>query len=218
MYKTVYQEAEAVDIVKKSRFIAYVKPVDSVEEAQKFIEEIKKKHWDASHNVPCYVIGDRMQVQKFSDDGEPSGTAGLPILNLLKHENISNVVIVVTRYFGGTKLGTGGLVRAYGHAAKLGLEAGRIIEMLAYTELHISMNYTLHGKFQNFLMQNPQHLIISTDYTDQVLTKLYIKEALVEGFHNKIVDMTHDQCHIKTLDTVVLPISNGEWIGGNDGK
>lgn len=212
MFRTVYQEASIVDHVKKSRFIGYVKPVSSVEEAQIFIETIKKKHWDASHNVPCYVIGDRMQIQKFSDDGEPSGTAGLPILNILKNENITNVVVVITRYFGGVKLGTGGLVRAYGHTAKLALEEGRLIEMLDFTSVYVEMNYTLHGRFQNFLMQNPDFLIEGTDYTDHVLTKLFVRSEELEAFQHKVIDMTNDQCKIKIKDELRLPIWQGEWI------
>lgn len=211
-FKTVFQEAESFDVINKSKFIGYIKPIDTVEEAQSFIETIRKKHWDASHNVPVYVLGDRFQVQKYSDDGEPSGTAGVPILNILKTKGITNVVIVVTRYFGGVKLGTGGLVRAYGQSAKSALEAAKIIEMLAYQEIHLALNYTLHGKIQNFLMSNKTFLLKDTIYADDVTMMLYIQVDEVENFKDRIIDLTNDQCVVSDCDEVMLPISDGEWI------
>lgn len=211
-FKTIYQEAESLDVINKSKFIGYAKPIESVEEATAFIETIKKKHWDANHNVPVYVLGDKFQVQKYSDDGEPSGTAGVPILNILKNEGITNLVIVVTRYFGGIKLGTGGLVRAYSQSAKSALKEAKVIEMLAYTELSIHMNYTLHGKFQNFLSMNPEYLLKDTLYTDAVETLIYVRTDAVEALKNKIVDMTNAQAEIIEGDEEMLPISDGQWI------
>ena len=117
-YKTILAQAEAEIVEKKSRFIATVRPVKTEEEARSFIDELKKKYWDATHNVFAYQIGERNEIQRFSDDGEPQGTAGMPVLNVLKGEDVKDAAIVVTRYFGGTLLGTGGLVRAYGKAAK----------------------------------------------------------------------------------------------------
>ena len=117
-YKTILTQAEAEIVEKKSRFIATVRPVKTEEEAKAFIEEMKKKYWNATHNVFAYQIGERNELQRFSDDGEPQGTAGMPVLSVLKGEDIKDTAIVVTRYFGGTLLGTGGLVRAYGHSAK----------------------------------------------------------------------------------------------------
>jgi len=213
-YKTIFQEAESLDVIKKSKFIGYAKPIETVEEAQAFIEEIKKKHWDANHNVPVYVLGDRFQVQKYSDDGEPSGTAGVPILNILKNEGITNVVIVVTRYFGGVKLGTGGLVRAYSQSAKSALKEAKVIEMMAYQEVSVSMNYTLHGKFQNYLSQNTNYLVRDTLYTDGVETLLYIALDHVEAFRSKVIDMTNDQADIVLGDENMLAISDGVWIKG----
>lgn len=211
-FKTVFQEAESFDVINKSKFIGYIKPVDTVEEAQNFIETIRKKHWDASHNVPVYVLGDRFQIQKYSDDGEPSGTAGVPILNILKNRGITNVVVVVTRYFGGVKLGTGGLVRAYSQSAKSALDAAKVIEMLSYQKLHLSLNYTLHGKLQNFLMLNKEYLLEDTVYADNVTMHLYIKTEDVDAFVNKIVDLTNDQCSFTKHDDSMLAVSDGEWI------
>lgn len=214
-FKTVYKEAESFDVINKSKFIGYVKPIESVEDAQAFIETIKKKHWDANHNVPVYVLGDAFQVQKYSDDGEPSGTAGVPILNILKNEGITNVVVVVTRYFGGIKLGTGGLVRAYSQSAKAALEAAQVIEMLPFQWISLKMAYTLHGKIQNYLLQHPDFLIRETLYTEQVEILLYIETGAVETFIAKMIDLSHDQMVIEEGDVVVLPISNGQWIQGD---
>lgn len=211
-FKTIYQEAEVTEIVKKSKFISYVKPVESVEEANEFINVIKKKHWNASHNVPVYVLGDNFQVQKFSDDGEPSGTAGLPILDILKKEGITNVVVVVTRYFGGVKLGTGGLVRAYSHCAKLALEEARIIEMVEYQSVSVIISYTLNGKFQNFINLNHEYLLDETIYAEDVEVKLLVKTDEVEQFRGKVVDLTSDNCEVILNEIMMLPISNGEWV------
>jgi len=213
-FKTVFQESKSLDVIKKSKFIGYAKPVTTVEEAQQFIESIKKKHWDANHNVPVYVLGDQFQVQKYSDDGEPSGTAGMPILNILKNEGISNVAIVVTRYFGGIKLGTGGLVRAYSQSAQSALREAKVIEMVGYQLISVKMNYTLHGKFQNYISQNPEYLVKDTVYTDGVETLLYICNDEAENFVKKIIDMTNDQAIIEIGDEEMLPISDGEWIKG----
>ena len=129
LYSTVLGEASAEQVIEKSRFIAYVSPVQSREEADAFIASIRKKHKDATHNVPAIVLGDKMQVQWASDDGEPQGTSGAPMVQMLVKEGITNVAVVVTRYFGGIKLGTGGLVRAYTSSAKLGLEAAGLCDV-----------------------------------------------------------------------------------------
>jgi uncharacterized YigZ family protein len=182
-YKTVEREASAEDVIEKSRFIGHVKPVKTEEDAQAFIAQIKKKHWDATHNVPVYVLGPEYHAQKFSDDGEPQGTAGLPILSLLKNEGITDVVVVVTRYFGGVKLGTGGLVRAYTHSAQLGLEAAGLLEMIQHRQVSVTVDYTLLGKIQNFLSGRPTVRTADTLYTDQVTLKLLVlpeEEAQVE--------------------------------------
>jgi len=211
-YKTIYKEAESLDVIKKSKFIGYIKPIKSVEEAQAFIEAIKKKHWDANHNVPVYVLGDRQEVQKYSDDGEPSGTAGLPVLEMLKKENISNLVVVITRYFGGVKLGTGGLIRAYTQSAKSALEAGGVIEMKAYQKLSVTLSYTLNGKYENFIMGHDSVLVDETKYTDQVEWDLYIPDHETDGFINKTIDMTNDQCRVRKFDVEMLPMGSQGWI------
>lgn len=149
LYRTVMESASAEQIIEKSKFITYVKPVSSKEEAEVFIAEIKKMHRDATHNVPAMVIGDKMQIQWASDDGEPQGTSGAPMVKMLVSAGITNVVIVVTRYFGGIKLGTGGLARAYTSSAKLGLEASGVCDVEEQICLTYRLDYTYLAKLQN---------------------------------------------------------------------
>lgn len=149
LYSTVRGEASAEQIIEKSRFITYVSPAETKEDADLFIAAIRKKHKDATHNVPAMVLGDKMQVQWGSDDGEPQGTSGAPIVQMLVAQGITNVVMVVTRYFGGIKLGTGGLVRAYTSSAKLGLEAAGICDVCERSVLTYALDYTYLTKLQN---------------------------------------------------------------------
>lgn len=149
LYSTVRAEASAEQIIEKSRFIAYVAPVSDREEAEAFITSIRKKHKDATHNVPAMVLGDKFQIQWGSDDGEPQGTSGAPIVQMLVAQGITNVVVVVTRYFGGIKLGTGGLVRAYTSSAKLGLEAAGICDVCERQVMTYALDYTYLAKLQN---------------------------------------------------------------------
>ena len=167
LYSTVCRQAQAEQIIEKSRFIAYVSPAETKEEAYAFIASIKKKHKDATHNVPAMVLGDKLQVQWASDDGEPQGTSGAPMVQLLVSEGITNVVIVVTRYFGGIKLGTGGLVRAYTSSAKLGLEAAGgcdVEEMCLFT---YELDYTYLARLQN-MAGSGLFTISDIAYTDVV--------------------------------------------------
>jgi len=211
-YKTIFEYGQAEDVINKSRFIGYAKPVESEEEAVAFVDEIKKKHKDASHNVPVYLIGEKFEVQRYSDDGEPSGTAGVPVLSMLKNEGITNLAVVVTRYFGGVKLGTGGLVRAYTHAAKIAVDAAKVVEKKVYLELHVHLNYTLHGKFQNFLMNNEAYLLKDTVYLDNVNTIVYIEPELIEGFKATVVDMTGDKVKFEDHDEIYLTILDGKAV------
>ena len=149
LYNTVKKEAEASQIIERSKFIAHVRPVETREEAEAFISRIRSEYKDASHNVPAMVIGDKLQIQWGSDDGEPQGTSGAPIVQMLVKEGITNVVVVVTRYFGGIKLGTGGLVRAYTGSAKLGLEAAEICSVREVCRMKIEIEYTSLAKLQN---------------------------------------------------------------------
>ena len=149
LYKTVRKQAEAVQVIDKSRFIAHVFPVESREEADAFLAEIREKYKDATHNVPAMVIGVKSQIQWASDDGEPQGTSGAPMVQMMVKEGLTNLIVVVTRYFGGIKLGTGGLVRAYTSSAKLGLEAAGVCSVREMAELTVKIDYPYLAKIQN---------------------------------------------------------------------
>ena len=165
--KTVYSGGEGEIIEKKSRFIATVRPVSAEEEAAAFIAEMKKKYWDARHHCYAYVVGERAQLQRCSDDGEPGGTAGKPILEVIMGEEVRNVALVVTRYFGGTLLGTGGLVRAYSSAAKEGLASSVIITKIPGVKLRIGTDYNGLGKIQYILGQKGLE-VLDAVYTEKV--------------------------------------------------
>ena len=178
---------------KKSRFIANTLPISSQEEALEFIEKIKKQYWDARHNCYAYVLGNHHEIQRFSDDGEPGGTAGKPMLDVLLGENIHNMVVVVTRYFGGTLLGTGGLVRAYSGAAKEGLSNSVIIEKRQGRQMLLQTNYSDLGKIQYLLLGNSIP-ILSEDYGADVCFEVLvpieqekqITELLIDGTNGRI--------------------------------
>ena len=168
-YRTVRGEGVAEIVEKKSRFIATVLPVADEAQAKQCIAELKKKYWDATHNVYAYQIGDRLQ--RFSDDGEPQGTAGMPVLEVLKGSGVRDALIVVTRYFGGTLLGTGGLVRAYGRAAGEGLKAAGVVERRLMAEFELVCDYNLYGKLE-YKCQASGYQIISVQYTDKVTMRI----------------------------------------------
>ena len=212
-YRTIYQGGEDEIVEKKSRFIATVIPAETEEEALDFIEKTKKKYWDARHNCSAFVIGERGQLQRCSDDGEPNGTAGKPMLDVLLGNELRNVAVVVTRYFGGTLLGTGGLVRAYSGAVKAGLEASVVITKIMGVKLHIETDYTTFGKIQYILAQR-ELKILDTVYTDKVELEVLVPKteleqvmhAITEGT-NAQADMTpEEECYyaeIKGLPTVL---------------
>lgn len=210
-FKTINERAEAEIVEKKSRFIANVSPISSEEEATNFIAEIKKQHYNARHNCFAYVIGGDIPIVKFSDDKEPNGTAGKPILDVLLGEKIENAIIVVTRYFGGTLLGTGGLVRAYGKSAKEGILAGKIVQMDVYTKVFISVDYSLIGKIQ-YEVSNNGHIIIDTEYTDLVKFSLYVKNELVDEFIKNIVNITNNVANINKENEYFLKLINGQVV------
>ena len=188
-YKTIEGESTGELVEKKSRFIAYAAPVASEEEAYAFVERIKKKHYDARHNCFAFSVGVEMPLLRFSDDGEPQGTAGKPILEVICGEDVRNICIVVTRYFGGTLLGTGGLVRAYTDAAKIGLENNRIIVRQQVQEAEFICDYTDFGKLQ-YLLASMKIPIIDTDYGSRVAVKLQIPEDMVRELEKQITETT----------------------------
>ena len=199
-YKTVYQGGEGEITEKKSRFIATVIPAGSEEEALTFVETIKKKYWDARHHCYAYVIGERNELQRCSDDGEPNGTAGKPMLDVLLGEELHNVAVVVTRYFGGTLLGTGGLVRAYSSAVKEGLASSVIITKIQGVKLHITTDYTGLGKIQYILGQRGLK-ILESGYTDKVALEVLVPQAELSEVCAEITEGTNGQAAIDKAGT-----------------
>lgn len=198
-YKTVYKGNEAEIIEKKSRFIATVCPVKTEEEAIAFIDSLKKKYWNATHNCSAYVIGERFQIQRCSDDGEPSGTAGKPMLDVLLGEEIHDVVVVVTRYFGGTLLGTGGLVRAYSASTKAGLEASTVITKYHGSKIAIQTDYTGLGKIQYILGQRGLSILDSV-YTDKVELEVLLPEEQVTEVMGEITEASNGQALMEVME------------------
>lgn len=188
-YKTIRKEAEIEQVIDRSRFIGHVKPVESREEAEEFISEIRSKHKAATHNVPAFVIGDQFQLQWASDDGEPQGTSGAPIVQMLVKEGITNIAVVVTRYFGGIKLGTGGLVRAYTGTAKLALVQGGICAVKELIELKVKLDYTFYGKLQN-LAQEGNFEIGSAVFEDTVTVDLIVDPERLNEMRTLISNLT----------------------------
>ncbi|AXU70832.1 TPA: YigZ family protein [Clostridioides difficile] len=208
-YRTLHEFGTNEITIEKSVFIGYAKPIKSEEEALEFINEIKKKHKDATHNVWAYTVGKNMNIQRYSDDGEPQGTAGIPTLEVIKKEDLRDVAVVVTRYFGGTKLGAGGLVRAYTKGAKLGLEAGKIIYKVMYQEVKVKIDYTQLGKVQNELM-NLGYFIKDTVYEDNVEIVVYSRLEDVEKLSEKMIDITSGTGKIVLGEEFYLSEQNGE--------
>lgn len=194
-YKTLAGYGEDEIVIERSRFIGYAKRITSEEEASAFIAEIKKKHWDATHNCSAFVIGENDHIQRSSDDGEPSGTAGKPILECIKKNDCKDTVVVVTRYFGGIKLGAGGLVRAYTAGTVTALKAAGIVIHLLHREIVVSVDYHWWGKLENTLLHG-QHRVTQTDYTDKVTVHLLIPDGDDEDFVSRITDLTHGQADI----------------------
>src|SRR5690625_4164689 len=178
-YYTIKESGSDKVIIWNSRFIGYVKCVETDEYALLFINKIKKKHYDATHNCSAYMIGAHDQIQKANDDGEPTGTAGVPMLEVLKQQKLKDTVIVVTRYFGGIKLGAGGLIRAYGSTTSQTIKSIGIVQRQLVQGISIKTDYTMLGKLENEL-RNSEHILDSIDYQDHVDFLVYVKKQAVE--------------------------------------
>lgn len=211
-YKTILNLGTAELVEKKSKFIANVSPIETEQQAQTFINSICKKYYAAAHNVFAYQIGENNELQRCSDDGEPSGTAGKPIIDILKSEDIKNIVVVVTRYFGGTLLGTGGLVRAYSKAAKEGILNAQIVQKVLYQIFEITVDYTLNGKLQYELLKQ-NYIIKDTYYTDKVTFVVLIQPKDIDKFKKVVAETTSAQGQILTKDnTYCIHNSEGDNI------
>ncbi len=188
-FLTVSGEASAEVVEKKSRFIANIRNVTSEKDAVEYLEQLRKKYWDAAHNVYAYNISGDYALQKYSDDGEPSGTAGLPVLEVIRKEQIEDVIVVVTRYFGGTLLGTGGLARAYSRCAKEGLAAARICRRIFCQRFKVSIDYTSLGRIQN-TADDKGYNISRIDYSDKVDIDIAVPIADKNSFEKLVAEIT----------------------------
>lgn len=210
LYKTVKQGAQAEQVIERSRFIAHVMPVLSKEEADGFVADIKKKYKDATHNVPAMVIGDKFQIQWASDDGEPQGTSGAPIVQMMVKEGITNVAVVVTRYFGGIKLGTGGLVRAYTSSAKLGLEAAGICAVRELCRMSVKTDYTFLAKLQSMAADTltdedgagGSYIINTIGYSDKVELEVYCLPECEENVRSLFTNITSGSAEITETEVI----------------
>lgn len=188
-YSTIKNEASTSFFEKRSEFICHVKPVKTPDEAGEFINEKKLKYWDATHNVYAYILREG-NIMRYSDDGEPQGTAGIPVLEVLKKENLCDLVVVVTRYFGGIMLGGGGLVRAYSRGAKEAIDAGIIIKMCECNIFEADFPYTYLGKIISLISQY-EGVVINTQYTDNVMIRFYISQQNSDAFIKSVIDETN---------------------------
>ncbi|MGG3161363.1 YigZ family protein [Geobacillus stearothermophilus] len=195
-YYTVKGYGEHEIVIEKSRFICYINRAETEEEAVAFIQQIKKKHWDATHNCSAYLIGEHDQIQKANDDGEPSGTAGVPMLEVLKKKGLKDTVAVVTRYFGGIKLGAGGLVRAYSRAVSEGLNAAGIVERRLMRVMHVTIDYSWLGKVENEL-RSSVYTIKNIHYADRVTFDVFVPEDGQHPFNEWITELTNGRAEIR---------------------
>ena len=207
-YRTIKEDGQVQEEIKKSRFICHAKRVYSEEEARDFITAIKKEHYKATHNCSAFIIGERSEIKRTSDDGEPSGTAGVPMLGVLENHNLTNVCVVVTRYFGGIKLGAGGLIRAYAGSVALAVKEIGIIEIKEQAGIQIHMTYAQYQEYGNFLKEH--NLIeLETNFTDQVDTMIFIDKEKKEGIKADLIEFFNGKVTLtdKGLREVEVPVN-----------
>ena len=195
IYRTILENDASIETlyeIQKSKFITHICHIETEAAAREFIQNLKKKYYDARHNCSAYILGENSEKQKSNDDGEPGGTAGNPILESLKKNGLTNIVVVVTRYFGGIKLGAGGLVRAYSHAAVLGIEKATIVQMTPFVELAITINYDLLATLEHWLRQEKIRTN-EAEYADNVTLKLLITPESIPQTLAAITDITSNR-------------------------
>lgn len=198
-FKSIFKEATTELIERKSRFISNVKPVNTESEALDFIKKVNTIHKDANHNVYAYVINNNVGIERASDDGEPQGTAGIPVLEVIKREHLTNICVVVTRYFGGILLGAGGLIRAYSASAKNGIVEAQICTMALYSRISVKISYPYLGKIQNIL-NSSENTIINTQYTDYVKLYIKVKADNLDNVINTLKEYTNGESEIECLN------------------
>ncbi len=190
-YKTVKAYAQASFVEKKSRFIGYITPVQTEEQAQEFIQTISKKHFDATHNVYAYILREG-QIRRYSDNGEPQGTAGIPTLDVLQKEGLTDVCVVVTRYFGGIMLGGGGLVRAYSHSAKIAVDEAELVNMVVCKEVNIKCEYSFYGKL-TYILPSYNIVVKSSDFASEVELSIIIRADRYDAFLKELTELSNGQ-------------------------
>lgn len=210
-YKILYQAGEGEIVEKKSRFIATIRPVESEEEALSFIAEMRKKYWDATHNCTAFVIGENHEQMRCNDDGEPSQTAGRPMLDVLLGEDVHNCCAVVTRYFGGTLLGTGGLVRAYSAAVKEGLRNCQILEKQLARKLTVETDYTGLGKIQ-YILGKEKISTLDSQYADKVSLTLLVPVDQLDPLMEKLTEGTNGRCVMEPGEQVWYGLQGKEIV------
>jgi len=208
-FQTIYEGGVGEYVMKKSRFIATVCPVETEEAASEVIDSLKKKYWNATHNCSAFILGTENPVMRCSDDGEPSQTAGRPMLDVLINHELTNLVVVVTRYFGGTLLGTGGLVKAYQTSTIEGLNNSKIITKELGVKVSVTTDYNMIGKIQHHVVQD-QITTLSSEYTDIVKLILLIPPSRISTFINKAAELTNGSALIEELDSVYFASFDGE--------
>lgn len=210
-YRILYKGGGGEIVEKKSRFIAAIRPVESEEEAVSFIAEMRKKYWDATHNCSAFTVGENFEISRCSDDGEPAQTAGRPMLDVLLGEEIHNVCAVVTRYFGGTLLGTGGLVRAYSGAVQEGLKNCVILEKKLAEKLELKTDYGDLGKIQ-YILAEQGITVLGSEYSDTVVLTALTPLSEAQGLKKKLTEGTGGRCRIELLDKVYFGVNGGETV------
>ncbi len=206
-FKTVADEEifSAAYEVNKSKFLAHVKHVETEEAAREFILSIRKKYFDATHNCSAWILGERGDKQKSNDDGEPGGTAGNPILETIKKNNLTNCAVVVTRYFGGIKLGAGGLIRAYSHTAALGISNSKIVQMTTFQKISLTLEYNFLATVENYL-RNKKIRVENADYADVVTLEILLPPAQIENFLTELNELTAANFLHEDLGEILIPV------------
>ena len=207
-YRTIKEDGQVQEEIKKSRFICHAKRVYNEEEARDFISAIKKEHYKATHNCSAFIVGERSEIKRTSDDGEPSGTAGVPMLGVLENHNLTNVCMVVTRYFGGIKLGAGGLIRAYAGSVALAVKEIGIIEIKEQAGIFIQMSYAQYQEYGNFLKEH-NLMELETNFTDQVDTMIFIDKEKKDGIKADLIEFFNGKVTLtdKGLREVEVPVN-----------
>lgn len=201
--KKIIKNGQGEYIEKKSKFIAHIFNVESEQQAAAIIAEAKKKYWDARHNCYAYILGNKGEIQRFSDDGEPSGTAGKPILEVLSGNECSNCLCIVTRYFGGVLLGTGGLIRAYTSASKEALDDCLTGELVEGVHAYLDADYNYVGKIQHLCIQH-DITVVSTEYSDNVIFELMMEKQVLQKFEKTLTEMSSGRIGLREIKEVKM--------------